>query len=149
MFGFTNQPAILFLALNVRPPTRTKLFFISKNLQRTKHCLISTDQVKINIIKHAFSESYEEILTKKSPKITIVAELKAKTSKAAAEAVEKIQKMWKGTEKELLYFLFTTYSNIFAQTFHHQVKIIEFNEHLCGNRNVGKFWNKLGRIKKK
>ena len=93
MFGFTNQPAILFLALNVRPPTRTKLFFISKYLQRMKHCLISTDQVKINIIKHAFSESYEEILTKKSPKITIVAELKAKTSKAVAEAVEKIQKM--------------------------------------------------------
>ena len=84
-----------------------------------KHCLISTDQVKINIIKHTFSESYEEILTKKSPNITIAAELKAKTFKAVAEAVEKIQKMRKGTEKELLYFLFTSYSNIFGHTFHH------------------------------
>ena len=36
--------------------------------------------------------------------------------------VEKIQKTGKGTEKELLYFLFTTDSNIFAQTLQHQVK---------------------------
>ena len=58
-----------------------------------KHCLISTDQVKISIIKHTFSEFYEEILTKKSPNITIAAELKAKKFKAVAKAVEKIQKM--------------------------------------------------------
>ena len=30
--------------------------------------------------------------------------------------------MVKGTEKELLYFLFTTDSNIFAQTLHPEVK---------------------------
>ena len=44
-------------------------------------------------------------------KITTAAALKAKKFKAVAEAVEKIQKMGIGTEKELLYFLFTTDSN--------------------------------------
>ena len=45
-----------------------------------------------------------------------------------AEAVEKMQKKKKKKkrkkhrERELLYFLFTTDSNIFAQTLHPQVK---------------------------
>ena len=45
-----------------------------------------------------------------------------KKFKAVTKAVEEIQKKWKGIEKELLYFLFDTDSNIFAQTFYYQVK---------------------------
>ena len=55
------------------------------------------------------------------------------------------------TEKELLYFLFTTDSNIFAQTLHPEVKtqrhlnLADYgpgNEHFRKNRNMGKFWRK-------
>ena len=43
----------------------------------------------------------------------------------AAKGVEneKIPKKGKGTEKQLLYFLYTSDSNILAQTLHPQVKL--------------------------
>ena len=80
-----------------------------------KQCLIYAEQAKINIIKHIFSESKDEILTKKLtkiPGITIAAELKTKNSKQLPKLLK----------KELLYFLFTNDSNILAQTFYPQVK---------------------------
>ena len=57
-----------------------------------------------------------------------------------------------GKEKELLHLLITTNSNIFAQTFHHQVKKQRYlnlvdsgrsNRYFCGNSNTGKFSLKL------
>ena len=55
-------------------------------------------------------------------KITIATAPKTKKFRIVVEAVEKMQKKGKGTEKELLYFLFTFDPNIFAQTFHPQIK---------------------------
>ena len=50
--------------------------------------------------------------------------LKARKFKIAAEAIEKISKRkWKNTAKELLYFQFTTDSDILAQTLPPQVNI--------------------------
>lgn len=73
-----------------------------------KHCLISSEKVKINIIPRKNGNL----------KITIAIAAKTKKFRIVVEAVEKMQKKGKGTEKELLYFLFTFDPNIFAQTFH-------------------------------
>lgn len=59
--------------------------------------------------------------------------------------------MGKGLEKGMAYFLYTTDSNVFAQTLHPQVKKHRYlklahfgwgNEHFHGNRNMHKFWKK-------
>ena len=94
-----------------------------------KRCLLSSEKVKMNIIKHTF------------PGITKAIALKAKKFKMVTEAVKKCKIMRKGTEKELLYFLFTPYSNIFAQILHSQVKKEKISSR--GKCNMGKFWKYL------